>query len=275
MEHHEAAALFPMMSEVELLSLKEDIRANGQAEPIRLLGGKILDGRNRELVCNELGIKPTWLELPENTNPYQYVVSHNLHRRHLNESQLAMVAARLANLPNHRPQKEVATGGHLPEEPVSIPEAAEMVGAKRTSMQRAKAIIKNCVPEIVAMVDSGELKLGTARHLVDVPKNEQKEIAKGGVRKVKEAASNNKPASSSGKPSKNKGGKKFAKEPDVAKFVEDVDLLITFISEHSFHKTMKVLEDRERWTLCERIESLSRKLRKLSETYRIMGKKPS
>jgi len=50
MDFHEAANIFPMMSDAELDDLTESIRANGQRHPILLYEGKILDGRNRYIV---------------------------------------------------------------------------------------------------------------------------------------------------------------------------------------------------------------------------------
>ena len=64
---------------------------------------RIIDGRNRYLACLEAGVEPRFTEwqgqpstggdpLPE------LALSLNLHRRHLNESQRALVAAKLAKL---------------------------------------------------------------------------------------------------------------------------------------------------------------------------------
>ena len=99
MEYHEYANLFPMMSAGEFDSLLSDMARNGYDEtaPIVLCDGKILDGRNRYKAADELGIIPVYSEYTGD-DPLGYVVRHNLNRRHLSESQRAVIAARLANM---------------------------------------------------------------------------------------------------------------------------------------------------------------------------------
>jgi ParB-like chromosome segregation protein Spo0J len=95
-EFHPAANLFPLMQEEELQGLSKDIQANGQRDPIVILEGKILDGRNRWKACRLAEVEPkirlvTLLEI--GGSPTQYVLSTNLHRRHLSAIQKASVAA--------------------------------------------------------------------------------------------------------------------------------------------------------------------------------------
>lgn len=54
---HPVANKFPMIAGSEFESLKQDIELRGLRYPIELLDGKIIDGRNRALACQELGIK--------------------------------------------------------------------------------------------------------------------------------------------------------------------------------------------------------------------------
>lgn len=94
---HAAAELFPMLSEWELKELAADIQLNGLQVPlVRTKDGQLLDGRNRWLACEAAGVQPRW-ETYEG-DPFRYVVSANLHRRHLSDKQRAMIAAKLANL---------------------------------------------------------------------------------------------------------------------------------------------------------------------------------
>ena len=86
MEFHEAANLFPMMIGDDYTALRDDIKANGLLEPIVIYDGKILDGRNRYTACLDLGIEPRY-EAFEGTDPVAYVISKNLHRRHLTKEQ--------------------------------------------------------------------------------------------------------------------------------------------------------------------------------------------
>ena len=94
-EFHELASLFPMLPETEINLLAQDIKTNGLMSPITLYGDKILDGRNRYKACELAGVEPFFTEYTGN-DPLQYVISLNLSRRHLNESQRAVVAEKIA-----------------------------------------------------------------------------------------------------------------------------------------------------------------------------------
>jgi hypothetical protein len=96
-EFHPLATLFPLIEGAKFDALVADICENVQREPIWLHDGLILDGRNRFRACRLVGVEPRF-ELYQGEDPLGFVVSLNLRRRHLNESQHAMVAAKLANM---------------------------------------------------------------------------------------------------------------------------------------------------------------------------------
>ncbi len=95
-EFHYAANIFPMMTVNEIESLKQDISKNGLREPIWLYDGKIIDGRNRYIACLETGTNPIFRNYEgSEDNLLDFVISLNLHRRHLNTSQKACLAVEI------------------------------------------------------------------------------------------------------------------------------------------------------------------------------------
>jgi hypothetical protein len=109
-------------------------------------------------------------------DPYQWVISRNLHRRHLTESQRAMVASKLAKL-------KVGDNQHLSEGvqicTPSIKQAAEKLQVGRTSVAHAKCVQEHGSPELIAAVEQGEIAVSRAAETAKtVPKERQLDEAK-------------------------------------------------------------------------------------------------
>ena len=83
--HHEAACNDPMLEGDEYEQFKEDIKVNGQRVPIPVQNGFLIDGRNRQKACIELGIPAIYEEVEG--DPYELNRSYNDHRRHLTKEQ--------------------------------------------------------------------------------------------------------------------------------------------------------------------------------------------
>ena len=91
---HPAAELFPLMKGPEFGLLVEDIDEHSLREPVVMHMGLVLDGRNRLRACEIAKVEPRFVEWEGVGSPLAFVLSRNLHRRHLNESQRAIIAAR-------------------------------------------------------------------------------------------------------------------------------------------------------------------------------------
>lgn len=119
--------------------------------------GKILDGRNRYLAAEKLGIEYPKEEY-EGNDPLGFVISHNLRRRHLSESQRAMVAAKLANLGDGQRSDHAAQTCA----PVTQDTAAQMLNVSPRSVETARQVQSQAVPELSAAVDAGKVSVSAA-----------------------------------------------------------------------------------------------------------------
>jgi len=155
MEFHELANIFPMLGDEELAELCADIEKNGLAEPITVYEGKILDGRNRATACEQLGIRPKSTKYTGN-DPVAFVLSKNLHRRHLTTSQRAVIAEELANMSEGR--QKITAG--IPA--VSQTEAAKILNVSRDSVQQVAKLRRESSPEVIEQVKRGEKTINAA-----------------------------------------------------------------------------------------------------------------
>lgn len=159
MKTHALCEMWPEMSADEFAALTEDIRANGLREPIWTYRGEILDGRHRYRACVATGITPTTREY-EGDSPSAFVVSMNLHRRHLDTSQRAMVAARMATRTKGRPSKD---NGQIC--PLTQPEAAASLNVSTRAVKQAAAVIEHGTPGLIDAVTQGQVSVSAAEKI--------------------------------------------------------------------------------------------------------------
>ena len=155
-EYHELANIFPLIEGEEFEKLVDDIKANGLLNPIVLYEGQILDGRNRFNACLEAGIQPLFLEY-EGNNPLNHVVSLNLTRRHLSESQRALVGAKLATIKHGGNRQDVDLRLET-----SIDDASQLLNISTSSIDKAKRVLKLAPQEDIEAIEKGEMTVNKA-----------------------------------------------------------------------------------------------------------------
>jgi ParB-like nuclease domain len=130
---HPAADLFPMASDEELKHLADDIRKNGMLNPITVITGDdgewvLVDGRNRlaaveqfsdERVLDDDGnviLNSKYIEVENldvsyegitDFDPYGFVISSNLHRRHLTAEQRRELIAKLLKVTPEKSNRQI------------------------------------------------------------------------------------------------------------------------------------------------------------------------
>jgi hypothetical protein len=176
-ETHPDADRFPMMQGARWAAFLRDVKENGllHRELWEDKQGLILDGRNRARACEILGIEPVW-RVYEGDNPDEFVRSQNLHRRNMNGSILALVAASFATRQRGRPSKK-APRTELPE-PTEAELAAEY-DISESELKRGKVVLKNGIPELLEAVQDEAIPISRAAEIAQLPRDRQlAELAK-------------------------------------------------------------------------------------------------
>jgi N6-adenosine-specific RNA methylase IME4 len=152
LDPHPLALMFPSLDGDAINALADDIKANGLQNAVIIHEGRILDGLQRYEACRRIGIRPMIQEFMTmgaaivKAGPLAYVISQNLHRRHLTTQQRADIAAKLTNLRDgsNRHEKKVALSNDRAttepeiEKPVTVKQAAEMLEVSEASVNRAR-----------------------------------------------------------------------------------------------------------------------------------------
>jgi hypothetical protein len=141
-----AADVFPMMAEEELQELAADIKENGLREPLVIadvgivngdgevaLETMLVDGRNRREACRLANVRPE-VRLLNGEDPIAYVISANLHRRHMTNGQRAMAVALI------RPEPEQGKGGGRGKK--NFAGSGEVSGVAHQRISQARMVLK-------------------------------------------------------------------------------------------------------------------------------------
>ncbi len=198
---HDAANIFPLMGDDDLAELQADIKANEQKEAIYLHEDKVLDGRNRYIACINLKIEPRYRVWDRSGSPTEFVVSLNLHRRHLTSSQRACVAVEIEKcFAKEAKGRQREHGGTAPGKPKNTSvkingsegdareKAAKVTNTTPSYVTDAKRVKKES-PKLYKKVQAGDMTLPEAkRELKGEPdpktKRNDQPSARGAHRKI-------------------------------------------------------------------------------------------
>ncbi|SOE92875.1 Chromosome segregation protein Spo0J, contains ParB-like nuclease domain [Burkholderia sp. D7] len=169
LELHSLSALFPSMTDAEYAALKADIEAHGLHQSIVTHEGAILDGGNRYRACMEIGIEPK-IEEFAGGDPVAFVLSANLHRRHLSPGQQAAIVAsaqdwgRAQTVGGDGSNQHKSKAATLPDSAGprdTVASRAAQSGASERTQRMADAVAK-ASPELAKQVAHGEVSLPQA-----------------------------------------------------------------------------------------------------------------
>lgn len=169
LQFHEAANIFPLIDGEEFEALVEDVKTNGIRETIKILDGLVLDGRNRYR-ASLLANKEPKFEHVTTSDPVGYVLSLNLHRRHLTPSQASMCAARAREIYEREAKERQGKRTDL-NIPANLPEgnkgdardiAGKAFGVSGKTVDHATRVIEKGIPELAKAVDEGRMAVSTA-----------------------------------------------------------------------------------------------------------------
>ncbi len=158
-ELHPLCTLFPRLMNADFEKLCNDIQMNGLREPIVLHDGMILDGGNRYRACMQTGITPTFKQF-EGGSIVAFVLSANLHRRHMTPGQQAAIVASAqdwAKAQNQGRPKSV----HENTFQDTTAQRAVQSGASVMTQRRADKVAK-ADPDLAKKVAHGEVTLPKA-----------------------------------------------------------------------------------------------------------------
>lgn len=170
-ELHPLCTLFPRMIGEDFDALVADISANGLQSPIVLHDGMILDGGNRYRACQVANVEPRFQEFT-GSDIVQYVLSVNLHRRHLAQGQIAVITSLAQDWNKAQPR-----GGDRRSDQSrsndfdTVEKRAAASGVHRDTQMKADKVAK-ASPELARQVAHGEKTLPQAVREVSPPKLE-------------------------------------------------------------------------------------------------------
>lgn len=139
--------------------------------------GRIVDRRNRAIACEKLGIDcPSQIFQGSDAEVLHFIISANMRRRHLVESQRALAAAQLANF-THGGDRKSDQAANLPV--VSQAAAAELFKVSERSVRSARFVLANANVDVLRAVEEGQLSVSRAAYMTRARPAQERLIAAG------------------------------------------------------------------------------------------------
>ena len=176
LRQHALSAAFPSMPEADIKALATDIKTHGLHQAIVIYKGEVIDGWHRYLACQSAGVNPRTIEY-KGAKPVEFVRSHNWHRRHMTESQRAMVQVSLSEWREIGQKNNDLKGATVAPLPPTGPEMAAEAGVSVRTIKDAKAVERNGSDSLKEAVREGKIPVSRAAKAAKLPKAQQVKAA--------------------------------------------------------------------------------------------------
>ena len=182
--------LIPPLSPEEREQLEQNITSSRKCyDPIVLWEGTIIDGHNRYEICTKHGIEFQFEEilLESRQAAKIWILENQLNRRNLNDAARIEIALQKEEILREKAQRNLTRGGRkgknnplsASSKPEKVPEIAALepihvqkmiageAGVSEGNLYNYLQIKEHGSPALLAKVQSGELKIGTAHRLLE------------------------------------------------------------------------------------------------------------
>ena len=203
---HPAAAQFPPLTGADYEQMIESIRIRGQLQPVIINGTELLEGCNRARCVEQLqreghaiDLKAVqWSPATPGETPAEYVMSVNLHRRHLTDAQRVQIAAELVPMIEQEQAASQAAGRIQPGD-VRNPAGRNQHSAGRKAdavsippssrkAQNKKKVSRSTVGKVAAMAKTTAYAAAQAVKIRKQARPEDVEAIKAGIKKPSEVS---------------------------------------------------------------------------------------
>jgi hypothetical protein len=180
---HSSACIF-RISQTDLNAMIEDIKANGQRVPGKAWKNpttgeiELVDGRIRASACDALGMDFNYeiIDLADDLEVLRLINSLNVSRRHVNQSQKAMIGARQVPLFSAAAkQRQLAGKANLPggQKGQARDVVAKMLNVSSRLIQEGITVLRCGCGELIEAVESGRKAVSSAAIIAEKLKDDK------------------------------------------------------------------------------------------------------
>lgn len=174
-DFHPVSNIFPLLQGDEFSQFCKDVKQNGLIEPIWLHpDGRIIDGRNRYRACQEAEVEPRFRTWAGKGSLTDFVLSLNLHRRHLTSGQKAVLALEVEPFyAEEAKERQLSTLKQNQTDVEKFPHRESEKGKARDKAAKATGTngryvsdvkrLKRDAPKVFEQIKSGELSVPEAK----------------------------------------------------------------------------------------------------------------
>jgi len=169
-------------SPTDLSDLQSSLSTHGQMEPIAITNkNRIISGHRRYMSMRNLGWKECEVRIVEPVNEIVSLIEHNRHRNKTNKDIINEVRVLEKELKSYigrgRDSAKERLGKKKGERLTMVMELSQRLGVGTTKLKQLLSI-SNYQPELIAMIDSGDISVSAAYQKVREEFISQKQINK-------------------------------------------------------------------------------------------------